>query len=112
MKLSVLILNKEEYLETILEGYIEIGITGATVIDSIGMGHILSSEIPIFAGLRFMFASSRPYNKTVLSVINEDKINPLKNVVKKILGPLDERGKGILFFIDLCGVEGLKMEPS
>ncbi|MCK4836158.1 MAG: hypothetical protein KAT17_05955 [Candidatus Aminicenantes bacterium] len=27
MKLSVLILNKEEYLETLLEGYVEIGIT-------------------------------------------------------------------------------------
>lgn len=112
MKLSVLILNKEEYLETILEGYIEVGITGATVVDSVGMGHILSSEIPIFAGLRFMFSGSRPYNKTILSVITEEKMNPLKDVVKKILGPLEESGKGILFFIDLCGVEGLKIEPG
>jgi hypothetical protein len=112
MKLSVLILNKEEYLESILEGYVEIGITGATVIDSIGMGHILSSEIPIFAGLRFMFSGSRPYNKTILSVITEDKMDPIKKVIKKILGPLNESGKGILFFIDLCGVEGLKKEPT
>lgn len=112
MKLSVLILNREEYLETVLEGYLEIGITGATVIDSIGMGHILSSEIPIFAGLRFMFSGSRPYNKTILSVINEEKVNPLKDVVKKILGPLQESGKGILFFVDLSGVEGLKTEPG
>jgi hypothetical protein len=110
MKLSVLVLNKEEYLETLLEGYIEIGISGATIIDSIGMGHILSSEVPIFAGLRFMFAGSRPYNKTILSVIPEKKVDPLKNLIKKILGPLNESGNGILFFIDLCEVIGLKSE--
>ena len=110
MKLSILILNKEEFLETLLEGYIEIGISGATIIDSIGMGHILSSEVPIFAGLRFMFAGSRPYNKTIISVITEDKIKPLKNLTNKILGPLEESGKGILFFINLDDVVGLKPE--
>lgn len=110
MKLSVLVLNKEEYLETLLEGYIEIGISGATIIDSMGMGHILSSEVPIFAGLRFMFAGSRPYNKTILSVIPEEKTIPLKNLISKILGPLEESGNGILFFIDLCEVLGLKSE--
>lgn len=110
MKLAVLVLNKEEYLESVLEGYIEVGITGATIIDSIGMGHILSSEVPIFAGLRFMFAGSRPYNKTILSVINDNKIEPLKNLVEKILGPLAESGNGIMFFIDIAEVVGLKPE--
>ena len=110
MKLAVLILNKEEELENLLEGFIEIGISGSTIIDSIGMGHILSSEIPIFAGLRFMFAGSRPYNKTILSVIKENKVPPLKKLIKKILGPLDKSGNGILFFIDLSEVIGLKPE--
>jgi len=105
-----MVLNKEEYLETLLEGYIEIGISGATIIDSMGMGHILSSEVPIFAGLRFMFAGSRPYNKTILSVIPEEKTIPLKNLINKILGPLGESGNGILFFVDICEVIGLKSE--
>jgi nitrogen regulatory protein P-II 1 len=110
MKLAVLVLNKEEHLETLLEGYIEIGITGSTIIDSIGMGHILSSDIPIFAGLRFMFAGSRPYNKTILSIIEEEKIDPLKELIKKVIGPLEESGRGILFFIDIAEVIGLKPE--
>jgi len=41
MKLLILTLNKVEKLEEVLEGFIEIGITGATVLDSVGMGHIL-----------------------------------------------------------------------
>ncbi len=110
MELAILILNKEEFLETLLEGLIEIGISGATIIDSIGMGHILSADVPIFAGLRFMFSGSRPYNKTIISVLKEDKIEPLKLTVEKILGPLSENGNGILFFLPLRDVVGLKPE--
>lgn len=110
MKLAILVLNKEELLESLLEGYIEIGISGSTIVDSIGMGHILSSEVPIFAGLRFMFAGSRPYNKTVLSVIKDEKLEPLKELVQQILGPLDESGNGILLVINVDEVVGLKPE--
>jgi len=110
MKLAILVLNKVEELETLLEGLIEIGVTGATIVDSIGMGHILSSDVPIFAGLRFMFAGSRPYNKTILSIIKEDKVESYKNLVEKSLGSLEESGNGILFFIDIDQVVGLKPE--
>ncbi len=110
MKLAILVLNKVELLEDLLEGFIEIGISGATIIDSIGMGHILSSDVPIFAGLRFMFAGSRPYNKTILSLIKEEKEEPLKELVEKTLGPLDESGNGILFFTEITEVIGLKPE--
>ena len=50
MKLLIIILNKADKLEEVLEGFIEIGVSGATVIDSVGMGHIISREVPIFAG--------------------------------------------------------------
>lgn len=110
MKLAILVLNKEEQLEELLEGFIEIGISGATIVDSIGMGHILASDVPIFAGLRFMFAGARPYNKTILSIIKEEKVKPLKELVEKILGSLEESGSGILFFINIEEVIGLKPE--
>lgn len=110
MKLAVLVLNKVEELENLLEGFIEIGITGATMLDSIGMGHVLSTDVPIFAGLRFMFAGSRPYNKTILSIIKDEKVEPLKELTEKILDPLEESGNGILFFIDIEEVIGLKSE--
>lgn len=110
MQLAILILNKEELLESFLEGLLEIGISGATIIDSIGMGHILSTEVPIFAGLKFMFNGSRPYNKTIFTAIKEEKVEPLKELIENTLGPLSENGNGILFFIPLSGVVGLKPE--
>lgn len=110
MKLLILILNKVEKLEEVFEGFLEIGITGATVIDSVGMGHIISEEVPIFAGLRFMFAGSKPHNKTVISAIKDEKEKPAIEVLQKILGDLNEPGTGIVFTIPLDRVEGLKPE--
>jgi nitrogen regulatory protein PII len=110
MKLLVVILNKEEKLEEVLEGYLEIGISGATVIDSVGMGHIVSEEVPIFAGLRFMFAGAKPHNKTILSAIKDEKERPVIELLEKILGDLNQPGTGIVFTLPIDAVEGLKPE--
>ena len=110
MKLLVIILNKVEKLEEVLEGFIEVGVTGATIIDSIGMGHVISEEVPIFAGLRFMFAGAKPHNKMIMSVITDDKEGPVIEILKKILGDLDQPGTGIVFTMPLDRVEGLKPE--
>ena len=48
MKLIVIILNNTEHLEDLLTAFLEIGVTGSTVIDSVGMGRILSHDVPIF----------------------------------------------------------------
>ena len=110
MKLLILILNKVEKLEEVLEGYLEIGITGATIIDSVGMGHILSEEVPIFAGLRFMFSGAKPSNKIILSAIKDEKEKPAIRLLNKILGELDQPGTGIVFSLPISAVEGLKPE--
>ncbi|MBN1271556.1 MAG: hypothetical protein JXB26_04725 [Candidatus Aminicenantes bacterium] len=110
MKLLILILNKVEKLEEVLEGFVEIGITGATVIDSVGMGHILSEEVPIFAGLRFMFSGAKPYNKMIFSVIDEKKEEAAIDILGRILGDLNSPGTGIIFVIPLDKVIGLKPE--
>ncbi len=110
MKLLILILNKVEKLEEVLEGFLEIGITGATVIDSVGMGHILSEEVPIFAGLRFMFVGAKPHNKTIFSAIRDEKEKPAVEILQKILGDLSQTGTGIVFTIPIDRVEGLKPE--
>lgn len=110
MKLLVLFLNKVEKLEEVLEGYVEVGVTGATVVDSVGMGHILCEEVPIFAGLRFMFAGAKPHNKTIFSVINDEKEAEVIRILKKILGDLNQPGTGIVFSLTLDRVEGLKPE--
>jgi len=110
MKLLVLILNRVEKLEEVLEGFLEIGISGATIIESVGMGHIISEEVPIFAGLRFIFAGAKPSNKIVLSVIKGEKEESAIHMLKTVLGDINDPGTGIVFTFSLDRVEGLKPE--
>jgi len=110
MKLLILILNKVEKTEEVLEGFLEIGITGATVFNTVGMGHILCEEVPIFAGLRFMFAGAKPHNRTIISAIEDEKEEPAINLLKKILGDMNKPGTGIVFTLPIDRVEGLMPE--
>jgi len=88
----------------------KIGISGATIIDSTGMGRTLicNDDIPIFGGLRKLFDNCRPYNKTIFSVIeSEDVLQSAIEAIKEEVGTLDAAGSGILFTIPVNHVMGL-----
>ena len=111
MKLLVLVLNKEELLEDVLAAYIEVGIPGATVLDSEGMGHMLTYEIPLFADFKDFMKGNKPYNKTIFSVIrNEKKIKELEQILEDVGVKLDEPGTGILFTLPVDYARGLVPE--
>lgn len=107
MKLIIFFLNKEEYLNQILEAFLELDISGATILDSVGMGRILAHDIPIFAGFRNLLQESRPGNKTIFSVIPEKKLAPLTKEIEHIMGSLDEPGNGVLIALPLDFVKGV-----
>jgi nitrogen regulatory protein PII len=100
MKLLVFILNKHEYLETVLEAYVEAGVRGATLIDSEGMGRFLTYEIPVFADFQPLMAGNEPNNKTILSLIkDEETLETLKRLIDKVTGGLDKPGVGVMFTV-------------
>lgn len=111
MHLFVAVINQEERLDDILSGFVELGITGATVINSEGMGHVLSHDIPIFAGLQTLIARSRPANRTIFSVIKEDDtLERAIALVQDICGDLNDPATGILFAVPVSRVVGLAPE--
>lgn len=110
MKLFVIVLNKEEYLDEILEAFLELDVHGATVIDSVGMGHLLSFEIPIFAGLRSVLPGNRPYNKTIFSVVGDDQVPQIVDAIEQIIGDLEQPGVGIVFTLPVDFAKGLASE--
>ncbi len=113
MKLLVFVLNKEEFLEEVLEAYVEAGVTGATIVDSEGMGRFLAYEVPIFAGFKEFMKGNKPYNKIILSVIrNEAVIEKLKKLVDEVVGGLDNPGTGIMFTVPVDWSTGLVREEE
>lgn len=100
MHLLVFVLNKEELLDDILTGLLDIGVSGGTVVDTMGMLQVISQDIPILAGFRSMTTGGRPHNKTIFSVIREEEI--LKEAIafiEETYQQFEETTIGILFTI-------------
>ncbi len=113
MKLLVFVLNKEEQLGDVLTAFMEVGITEATIIDSVGMGRVLAYDVPLFAELRYMIKEVRPYNKTILALVEDDKvIEKLVNLVEEICGPLSRPGSGVLFTLPVERAYGFYKEKQ
>ena len=108
MELIVLIIKHTLFLDDILTGFVDIGIKGATVIDSRGMGQILTAEGPIFAGLRDLMPGGNIGNHMILSVADEDQVEKVVRLVKEICGDFEEEGMGVLFTLPVGRFIGLK----
>jgi nitrogen regulatory protein P-II 1 len=110
MHLLIAVVNDPEKVDEILSGFIEIGITGATVINSEGMGRVLSHDIPIFAGLQTLITRSRPQNRTIFSVVEDEKLDPALDLLQEVCGDLTAPATGIAFTLPLDRVVGLAPE--
>ncbi len=108
--LLVAVVNEPERVDDILSGFLEIGITGATVLNSEGMGRVLSHDIPIFAGLQTLISRSRPQNRTIFSVAEEEKLEPALALLHDVCGDLADPATGIAFTLPLDRVVGLAPE--
>lgn len=108
MKLVVIILNRIDRLEDLLTAFLEIGVAGATVIDSIGMGHIVSHNIPIFAGLRAAFPGTSPGNKTILAAVEDAQLEEMREVITDVCGSFEEQGNGLMLSLSIDEVFGFR----
>lgn len=99
-EMVVCVLNEPEYLHDVLTAFVEAGCTTATVLESQGMGRIISQDVPIFAGFRHLFAGSKPYNYTIFAVVDDAAlVQRLVRVVRDVLSEVQEEAKGILFTV-------------
>ncbi len=109
MQLLVIVLNKIEYLESLLEKLCEENISDATVLDSMGMANSLSN----LDGLGFLSALRSPLNpddresKTIFMVVEEEKIPEVSRVVNEITGGLSNPDTGIMFAVPVSYTEGI-----
>lgn len=112
MQALFIVLNNSDYLDEVLEGFLELGISGATVLDSTGMGRIISRDLPIFAGFKNVFSVAEPSNKTIFTLIKQDDFDRVMNAVEQITGSFSKKGVGIAFSIPVSGVRGLNTESE
>jgi hypothetical protein len=108
MELLVCVVDRDQHLERILSAFVELGIRGATIINSEGMAHHVGEELPVLTGLRALLERTRPHNATVFSVIEDAAtIDGACAAVSEICGGLEHPGTGIIFTVPVHRVHGL-----
>lgn len=115
MYLLIAVINNEELLDDIIEGWLDIGVTGATVIESTDMLQLISHNIPIFAGFRSLTSGGMIHNKTLFTAIEQkdildDAVAFLEDVCRKTGKP----SQGVYFIAPLIdfGRLGQKEDPA
>ena len=113
MKLMVIILNKVDALEYLLEGLSAAGIGGATIIESSGLAMTLSKLDSNFlsASIRALFSGDED-NKTIISVIKNDQLDLARRVIYNTVGDLSLPNTGIMFTVPIDFAEGIRKNFS
>ncbi|MFZ9704426.1 MAG: P-II family nitrogen regulator [Bacilli bacterium] len=110
MKLLMYVLSHVEKLQTLLKEFNTAGISGATIIDSSGMGRELSErdEFSIFGSMRALIDQNNKTTKTLFMVVEDDEVKKVEKVIEKVIGDLSKPDQGILFTVPLDYVKGYK----
>lgn len=101
-----LVLNETDYLDEILARFVDVGVQGATIVDSQGMASALVSsrgkDYPLFGSLKALLEGARPYNKTIFTVLdNEELVERTVKAVKEVLGDANHPSVGFMFSVPI-----------
>lgn len=114
MQMLIMVLNNVSHLEHILTEFENSGIHGATIIDSTGMAKVMNhtkpNELPIFGSLRMLMNEQRPFNKTIFTVLKDEKVQTAISCIKNVVGDLSRPDVGIVFTVPVSFWEGINFE--
>lgn len=112
MQLMVMVLNRVEVLDTLLEKLMEDGICGATILSSTGMVRELAKsgeDFPIFGrSLRMLLDPERKESKTLFMVLTDEKVEQAKKIIREVVGDLSKPDTGVIFTLPVLSTEGVE----
>ncbi|MBM4423994.1 MAG: hypothetical protein FJ030_11480 [Chloroflexi bacterium] len=112
-QLIVMVMDDPNKFEDILNAWLELGIAGATIFDSLGTGHFAPSEspddLPLMPSLSDILQGRHENNRTIFSVVTDDfDIDRLAAATEAITGSFSDIDTGILFTVPVGRVWGLQ----
>lgn len=110
--LVVLIVDNPDDCPAILEGWDEIGVKGATILDSTGMGRIkkagLLDDFPLVPRLQDFLEVREEPHRTIFSVVEDQvTVDRMAAAAQHIIGDLDEPHTGFMFVVPVLKAFGL-----
>lgn len=112
--LLIAVINNESLLDDIITGWLDMGITGATVMDSTDLIQLVSDHIPIFAGFRSFTSGGMTHNKTLfLAVHGRELLVQAVAYLKTLCDETRKPHQGVYFVAPLIEFDrlGIDVDP-
>ena len=96
----------------------EAGVTGATILDSIGMRHMKQrqahrDDLPLMPSLRKILETEEFNHRTIFSVIPDGfDVDNLIQKTEALVGDFDQPHTGFLFVVPVTHVRGLRRKEQ
>lgn len=112
MKLLFFVLNKTEKLDAVLTEFANRNISGATVLESMGMARLLShkhdeDEIPFLGSLRTFLNPEREKSKVIFAVIQDEQLSEAVSAIEHVVGDLSVKDTGVVFSVPIDFAKGI-----
>ncbi len=106
-KLFVIILDKSQLVDDLITGFLDIGVRGATIIESRGMGEIIRQDMPVFSGLASLFGETTG-SRMLMSVMPESMVEQVYQLVQEVVGQLDQPNSAVCFTLPVESFRGFR----
>jgi len=106
-RLLILIARTEEGFDALVTGLVDVGIGGATVVDSRGLAAIVRDELPIFSGLAALLPAGTG-SRVILSLTDERHVQ----AVLKLVEDLPEESRPVGAVVPVLRTFGLRSSAA
>lgn len=110
MKLMIYVMNDIYRLNKFLVALKENEIKGATIINSTGMGRMLSEsdDMNILGSLKFLLDGPRSESRVILMALEDDQIEIVLKLIDQFAGDLSKPNSGIVLTLPIDFIKGYK----
>ena len=117
-QLVVLVLPDPGLCDPVLHAWLDVGVTGMTLLDSSGVvdhveHHEMLDDMPLMPSLRRLTRSEEDPGRTMFSVVRDDfDIDQLVQKTEEIVGPMADESTGFMFVVPVSKTYGLRSAES
>jgi len=116
--LILFVLHDTNNLQAVLDAWDEAGVSGVTILPSIGLGRLrqsraLRDDFPLIPKMEDVLYYEEQLNRTIFSMVKDDEtVDRVIQATEAIVGNLNKPNTGILAVLPVVKVFGLNREPE
>lgn len=118
MYLIIFVLHDAEKVTDLLDEWEKVGVTGATILPSSGLGRLrgrkpgLRDDLPLIPSLEALLNHEEEFSRTLFSLVeDEEMVDRLVEATQRVIGDLSYPDTGLLMVIPVIRALGLYKQP-